>query len=232
METAHGQLHLTLSSAPRAKPSGPWGIFAALRLTHGDRQVSHITFAEIAQATQAGSPKIQNQLFISLYNALRQMARREVRRGAGVSLTPTTLLHETYLNLSQRESLEFSDRGQFMAYAARAMRGLVVDYLRNRHAQKRGSQFRITSLPTELPHATEELDGHSLRIDELNDALESLEKLDARLAQCVDLKFFCGFSFIEIAQLREVSERTVQRDWDKARVLLKRILAERGAAYA
>src|SRR5262249_36427370 len=162
-----------------------------------------------------------DQLFVSLYDALRQMARRELRRGAGVSLTPTTLLHETYLNLSQRESLAFSDRGQFMAYAARAMRGLIVDYLRNRHARKRGGEFNITSLPTELPNAPEEHEGGTLRIVELSDALESLEKIDARLAQCVDLKFFCGFSFIEIAQLREVSERTVQRDWDKARLLLK-----------
>ena len=194
--------------------------------------MSRITYAELARATQVQAPLAQDQLFISLYGALRQMARRELRRGVNVSLTPTTLLHETYLNLSQRHSLAFNDRGQFMAYAARAMRGLVVDYLRNRHAQKRGANYKITSLPTELPHASEEFDGQNLRIDELNDALESLEKLDARLAQCVDLKFFCGFSFIEIAELREVSERTVQRDWDKARVLLKRIIAERGAGYA
>jgi RNA polymerase sigma factor (TIGR02999 family) len=193
------------------------------------RQVSHITFAEIARPTEAGAPQARDQLFVSLYDALRQMARRELRRGAGASLTPTTLLHETYLNLSQRESLAFSDRGQFMAYAARAMRGLIVDYLRSRHAQKRGGNFCITSLPTELPHAPEEPHGQTLRIDDLNDALESLEKIDTRLAQCVDLKFFCGLSFIEIAELREVSERTVQRDWDKARLLLKRIIAEREA---
>jgi RNA polymerase sigma factor (TIGR02999 family) len=160
------------------------------------------------------------------------MARRELRRGANVSLTPTTLLHETYLNLSQRESLSFSGRGQFMAYAARAMRGLIVDYMRSRHAQKRGGEFSITSLPTELPHAPEDLQGETLRLDELNEALEALGKIDPRLAQCVDLKFFCGFSFIEIAQLRDVSERTVQRDWDKARVLLRRILAEQAAGHA
>jgi RNA polymerase sigma factor (TIGR02999 family) len=194
--------------------------------------VSHITFAGIASTAEVAAPPAQDQLFISLYDALRHMARRELRRGGGVSLTPTTLLHETYLNLSQRESLAFSDRGQFMAYAARAMRGLIVDYMRNRHAQKRGRDFRITSLPAELPHVPEELDGQALRIDELNEALESLEKIDLRLAQCVDLKFFCGFSFIEIAQLREVSERTVQRDWDKARLLLRRIIAEQAAGYA
>jgi len=189
--------------------------------------VSHITFAEIARPTEIGAPQARDQLFISLYDALRQMARRELRRGAGASLTPTTLLHETYLNLSQRDSLAFSGRGQFMVYAARAMRGLIVDYLRNRHAQKRGGNFSITSLPAELPHAPEELHGQTLRIDDLKDALESLEKIDVRLAECVDLKFFCVLSFVEIAELREVSVRTVQRDWDKARVLLKRIIAER-----
>jgi len=189
--------------------------------------MSEITFAEVVHAAEVGTPKARDQLFVLLYDALRQMAQRELRRGSGLSLTPTTLLHETYLNISQRESVAFSDRGQFMSYAARAMRGLIVDYLRSRHAQKRGGEFKITSLPTELPHVSEELDGQSLRVEDLNDALGSLEKIDARLAQCVDLKYFCGFSFNEIARLREVSERTVQRDWDKARLLLRRIIGER-----
>lgn len=189
--------------------------------------MSEISFAEFMHAVEIGAPKPRDEHFVVLYDALRQMAQRELRRGAGVSLSPTTLLHETYLNISQRESVAFSDRGQFMSYAARAMRGLIVDYLRSRHAQKRGGEFKITSLPTELPHASEEMAGQSLRVDQLNDALESLEKIDARLALCVDLKFFCGFSFNEIARLREVSERTVQRDWDKARLLLRRIIGQR-----
>jgi RNA polymerase sigma factor (TIGR02999 family) len=193
----------------------------------GGSEVSEFTFAEIVHAAEVGAPKAREQLFVLLYDALRQMAQRELRRGAGITLTPTTLLHETYLNISQRESVAFSDRGQFMSYAARAMRGLIVDYLRSRYAQKRGGEFKITSLPTELPHVSEELAGETMQLDQLNDALESLEKIDRRLAQCVDLKFFCGFSFNEIAQLREVSERTVQRDWDKARLLLRRIIGER-----
>jgi RNA polymerase sigma factor (TIGR02999 family) len=189
--------------------------------------MSEIAFAEVVHAAEVGTPQARDQLFVLLYDALRQMAQRELRRGAGASLTPTTLLHETYLNISQRESVAFSDRGQFMSYAARAMRGLIVDYLRNRHAQKRGGQYQITSLPTDLPYASEDSADQSLKVDDLSEALESLEKIDARLAQCVDLKFFCGFSFIEIAKLREVSERTVQRDWDKARLLLRRIIGAR-----
>jgi RNA polymerase sigma factor (TIGR02999 family) len=102
------------------------------------------------------------------------------------------------------------------------MRGLIIDHLRSRQAQKRGSKFEITSLPAELPYAQQ--DAEVGNVERLGDALESLAKIDARLAECVDLRFFCGFSFSEIAELREVSVRTVQREWDKARVLLHRLL--------
>jgi RNA polymerase sigma factor (TIGR02999 family) len=189
------------------------------------RVVPEIHFVEaVRDATAGDNPEARGQLFTMLYDELRRMAHRELRRGAAITLSPTTLLHETYLNISQRQSLAFSDSGQFMSYAARAMRGLIVDHLRNRHAQKRGAGFEITSLPTEVPAVSQERAGESIQVDKLNDALESLASIDARLAECVDLKFFCGFSFTEIAQLRKVSERTVQRDWDKARVLLSRIM--------
>jgi RNA polymerase sigma factor (TIGR02999 family) len=170
----------------------------------------------IMHAAGTGDMGARDRLFAMLYEELHRMAQRELRRGAAVTLSPTTLLHETFLNISHRESLAFGDCGQFMSYAARAMRGLIVDYLRSRHAQKRGGDF-------EMPHAAQE-DRQSLEIERLNEALESLAKIDARLAECVDLKFFCGFSFNEIAQLRDVSERTVQRDWDKARLLLNRFI--------
>jgi RNA polymerase sigma factor (TIGR02999 family) len=193
--------------------------------------VSDIRFAELVHAAEIGKPQAKEKLFVSLYDALRQMARRELRRGFGASLTPTALLHETYLNISQRESVAFTNRGQFMSYAARAMRGLIVGYLRNRHAQKRGGEIRFTSLPIELPPSQEGLDAQSMRIEELNDALQLLEKIDVQLAECVDLKFFCGFSFAEIAELRDVSERTVQRDWNKARILLRRFIANQQPAF-
>ena len=175
-----------------------------------------------------GDLEARERLFVMLYDELHRMAQRELRRGAAVTLSATTLLHETFLNISHRESLAFGDCSQFMSYAARAMRGLIVDYLRSRHAQKRGGEFEITSLPTELPHSAQQ-ERQSLEIERLHEALESLAKLDARLAECVDLKFFCGFSFNEIAQLRDVSERTVQRDWDKARLLLNRFINDQTA---
>src|SRR5581483_2564817 len=176
-------------------------------------------------AAAAGDAAARDRLFTLLYDHLHQMARRELRRNAAMTLSPTTLLHETFLNISQRESVSFADRPRFILYAARAMRGLVIDHLRERQACKRGGEFEITSLPTAEPHGGVEEHPH---MEELNAALEWLAAADERLAECVDLKFFCGFSFTEIAELRQVSERTVQRDWNKARLLLRRYLTDSG----
>jgi len=171
---------------------------------------------------ESGDPNAGEKLFVALYDELHRMASRELRRNVAVTISPTTLLHETYLNVSGRESAEFVDRQKFMAYAARAMRGLIIDYMRRGNAQKRGGAFEFTSLQDGLPIAGEEQG--SLDVEHLREALEALGSVDARLAECVDLKFFCGFSFGDIANLWEVSERTVQRDWDKARLLLSRLI--------
>ena len=159
-------------------------------------------------------------LFAQLYGELRQIARRELRRSAGLALSPTTLLHETYLKVQQRQDIAFPDQSRFLAYAARAMRHLVIDYARNRQARKRGGDFEITGLPTELPEQVAD----AAELERLGAAVDKLAELDPVLAQLVDLKFFCGYSLIEIASMRGVSERTAQRDWEKARVLLKRTL--------
>ena len=160
-------------------------------------------------------------LFTSLYRELHRIAARELRRGAaGSTLGATTLLHECYLDLARRDPA-FPDRARFIAYAARAMRGLIVDYIRERRAQKRGGEFHLTALDTaaadQLPQDT-----HTERVA---DVLDELASTDAGLATLVDLKFFCGFSFADIAAMRGVSERTIQRDWQKARLLLHRSLS-------
>jgi RNA polymerase sigma factor (TIGR02999 family) len=162
----------------------------------------------------------QNALFASLYAELRQIAERELRRGAGLTLSATTLLHETYFKVQQRDGIAFPDHARFLAYASRAMRSLVIDYARRRQAQKRGGAFEITSLPTEIPEQVTEV----VELERLSAAIDSLAELDPALAQLVDLKFFCGYSLIEIASMRGVSERTAQRDWEKARLLLQRAL--------
>lgn len=157
------------------------------------------------------------ELFARVYRDLHRMAERELRRTPGEIVSPTTLIHETFLNLWRRK---FVDEAHLLAYASHAMRGLIVSQLRNRGRRKRGGGYDIRSLSMDLPQAFDT--DHSL--DALADALESLAKLDSRLAECVDLKFFCGFSFSEIACMWNVSERTVQRDWEKARVLLNTLL--------
>jgi len=158
------------------------------------------------------------EFFASLYGELRRVADRELRRHAGASVSPTTLVHEVYVNLADRPPLNFPDKARFLAYAARAMRGLIIDFARNRQAQKRGAGFQITRLSTQLGEVA--ADGQEL--SRLSDALDQLAVVDPRLAEIVDLKYFCGFSFAEIAALSGLSERTVQRDWEKARLVLFR----------
>jgi RNA polymerase sigma factor (TIGR02999 family) len=180
-----------------------------------------IELPTVLPSSDSAPAQQREQLFVALYGELHRMAQRQLRFNGASTLSPTTLLHEAYLNISQRDSAPFADRAKFMAYAARAMRGLLIDYLRNRQAQKRGGEFEITSLPTELPQPSADAE-----MAKLSDALDRLAEVDPRLAECVDLKFFCGFSFMDIAAMRAVTERTVRRDWEKARILLHQFLDE------
>jgi len=168
----------------------------------------------------ASPSQANDRLFASLYEKLHRAARYELQRNSLAALGPTTLLHETFLNVSQRQSVQFADWPSFMAYAARAMRGLIIDRARHAHRQKRGGAVELVSLSTELQSEGET----DLQVERLREALEELAAIDPRLAECVDLKFFCGFSFRDIARVWSVSERTVQREWDKARVLLNRLM--------
>ena len=174
--------------------------------------------ALIRRADQADR-EATDKLFALLYHELRGLAERSLRRG-GPSLTlgTTTLLHEAYLNIAGRENIAFVDRPRFLAYASRAMRGLVIDYARMRRAKKRGAQFEITLADDEAPagHAMERTE----ELERLGEALDELAEIEHGLAELVDLHFFCGFSFGEIAALRQISERTVYRDWRRARLLL------------
>ena len=174
-------------------------------------------------SAEKGDAVAREQLFERLYAELHRLAKRELwRNGAAVSLGATTLLHEAFINMSQRGTVAFPDRARFLAYAAKAMRGLIIDYARSRHAQKRGGQFEITALDTNISNEVAD----QIDLSRVGDALDALGRLEPDLAQVVDLKFFCGFSFVEIAGMRGVSERTVQRDWEKARIYLHRSLRE------
>jgi RNA polymerase sigma factor (TIGR02999 family) len=177
------------------------------------------TVSSLIAAAEKGDKGAADALFSALYAELHRLAKRELaRQSAPPSLSVTTLLHEAYLQMAGRNGISFPDRPRFMGYAARVMRGLIIDRARSKSAVKRGGQFEITSLGTEagdnLPDVRE--------LTSVSEALDQLEKIEPALAEIVDLKFFCGFSFAEIAAMRGVSERTVQRQWDKARIYLHR----------
>lgn len=175
--------------------------------------------AVLIDAVEHGDAAAAESLFAALYSELHRMAKRELaRQGGPASLGATTLLHEAYLDIAARDGSgpSFPDRARFMSYAARVMRGLIIDHARNRCAQKRGGQFEITSLGTEAGENM--VDDREL--SRVSAALDELAKLEPTLAEIVDLKFFCGFTFAEIAEMRGISERTVQRNWEKARIYL------------
>lgn len=165
-----------------------------------------------------GSEIDADALFVLFYNELHQLAEASLRRAGAITLGTTTLIHEAYLNIVNREHVEFVDRARFLAYASRAMRGLTIDYARRRRAAKRGGGLLITLDEAEGPSA--DVLRASEALERLGDALDDLAKLEPALAELVDLHFFAGFTFLEIAQFRDVSDRTVQRDWRKARLLL------------
>lgn len=181
----------------------------------------------LTHAADQGDPDARARLFETLYAELHRLARRQLwQHGNALTLGTTTLLHEAYLDLSRGNGPVFPDKARFMAYAARAMRGLIIDHVRRGQAQKRGGLFEFTTIDT---HVRDAVAGNAIEANHLqaiSDALEQLARIDAPLAELVDLKFFAGLGFAEIAALRGVSERTVQRDWAKARALLHRHLSE------
>jgi RNA polymerase sigma factor (TIGR02999 family) len=184
------------------------------------------TISSLIVSAEDGDASATAALFAALYSELHRMARRHHPRGGrDMTLGTTTLLHEAYVKMAGREGAVFPDRGRFMAYAARVMRTVVIDHVRNRKALRRGGQFEITSLPddvADVPGAAME----PARLARLGDAIDALAEVDPVLAQVVDLKFFCGFSFAEIAAMRGLSERTVQRHWEKARLFLHEEIAD------
>ena len=179
---------------------------------------------ELLRRADQADPQAADQLFAALYGELRRLAEHHLERGASLTLGTTSLVHDAYLSMVDRTGVKFPDRARFFAYASRAMRGLVIDYARRRRAKKRGREYEITLVEEEIPAGSALEAGQDLQ--ELADALDDLSQLNPSLAELVDLHFFAGFSFGEIAELRGVSERTVQRDWRKARLLLHHALRE------
>jgi len=166
-----------------------------------------------------------DELFSLLYGELHRLAEHALRRdGGALTVGPTTLLHEAYLNMAGRPDVAFVDRSRFLAYASRAMRGLVIDFARRRQAAKRGRVLEITLSGDEEPSA--DASRSAAELVQIGDVLGELAALEPSLAEVVDLHFFCGFSFAELAELQGVSERTVRRHWRNARLLLHRTIQD------
>jgi RNA polymerase sigma factor (TIGR02999 family) len=177
------------------------------------------TIPSLFDAAERGDGGATDALFAVLYSELHILAKRELaKQGAPVSIGATTLLHQAYIDMAARDGVSFPDRARFMGYAARVMRGLIVDHARGRRAQKRGGQFHITSMPTD---ATESLVDERQLI-EVGAALDELATMEPDLAAIVDLRFFCGFTLEEAAALQGINERTARRRWERARVYLHR----------
>ena len=182
------------------------------------------TISSLITSVEGGDPSAGPALFAALYSELHRLAQRQLAGNGGLGLGATSLLHEAYLDIARREGASFPDRQRFMAYAARVMRGLIIDYVRRRQAQKRGGRFELTTLiGDEADPSTDDAE-----LERIGDALDELATVEPELAQMVDLRFFCGFSSSEIAAMRNVSERTVKRQWEKARIYLHDAIGDAG----
>jgi RNA polymerase sigma factor (TIGR02999 family) len=175
--------------------------------------------APASPPAEGPSPAQRATTFEALYHELRRRARGELFRHQALTLGPTTLVHEAWLQMAGRD-LAFATQAELVAYAARVMRGIVIDHIRARGAAKRGGGDG--ALPYETLADLQSLPDRE--VIALNDALAELAAADAALAELVELKYFAGLTLVEIAALRGVSERTAQRDWDKARIFLREAL--------
>jgi RNA polymerase sigma factor (TIGR02999 family) len=185
--------------------------------------MTEFSVSATAPASDHDDPEVSAHLFAALYRELHNLAHRALKReGNHLSMSTTTLLHEAYINLNRRTGVSFPSEGGFLAYAAQAMRGHIVDATRRGLAAKRGGEFAITALHTGMAEEIPD-ERYLMRIDE---AQKALWDLDHSLGELVDLKYFCGLSLAEIGALRGVTERTMQREWHRARLLLFNLLAD------
>lgn len=171
----------------------------------------------------AGDEAARERLFAVAYEDLRIQARARLRSGGRNTLLDTTaLVHESFLRFLQAGKLNGADRGHFFAYAARVMRSVIVDFARQRLAQRRGGDLERVTLDTDLG---ERLPAEEGQVVQVHEALERLEQADPRLAKVVEMRYFAGMSEAEIGAALGVTERTVRRDWMRARLLLAAGLA-------
>jgi RNA polymerase sigma factor (TIGR02999 family) len=182
--------------------------------------MSEITL--LLRAAGTGDRQAADRAFALLYADLQRLAHSRMRRSGDITLLDTTaLVHESYLRLQGAGEVEFSDRQHFLGYASRVMHTVVVDLVRARSAERRGGGAQQVTLNTLVGDAATRHDDEILRVHE---AMEELAAVDERLARVVEMRYFGGLSEAESAAVLGVNERTVQRDWQKARLFLATVL--------
>lgn len=169
------------------------------------------------------TPAALDGLFAAAYDDLKRLAHQRLRRNEPVTLLDTTaLVHESYLRFLNAGRIEFADRTHFIAYAARVMRSVIVDFVRARNAERRGGdRVHVTLTPEIADNAVREVE--VIRLDE---ALAALEGVDPDLVRLVEMRFFAGLSVDEVAEATGRSPRTVAREWQKARLVLSDSIRE------
>ena len=179
-------------------------------------------FTVLLSRMKEGDPAARDALFAVAYRELRRLAHARLNGGGrNTGLDTTALVHESYLRLARMGELQLEDRRAFFGYASQVMRSVIVDSARARLAERRGGDVQKMTLSPDLVH---DLGQDEEGIVQVHEALQELEKADARASQMVEMRYFGGYSDKEIAEAMAVTERTVQRDWEKARLLLRVLL--------
>lgn len=173
---------------------------------------------QLLQGVREQDSDALSRLFSAVYDDLHRMARAKVAHNSPMTmLDPTSLVHEAYLRFHQAGRIDLENRGRFMAYAAQVLRAIIVDMARRRSAERRGGDVAHVTLNTEVAASVGDSDSD---VERINAALEELEATDPRLKQVVEMRYFAGLTEDEVADALGVTERTVRRDWQRAKLLL------------
>jgi RNA polymerase sigma factor (TIGR02999 family) len=185
--------------------------------------VPHETVTALLLRWRQGDNLALDQLVPMVYAELRRVARAHLRGARNPSLQPTALVHELYLRLADSDGIIVRDRPHFFAIAARVMRQVLVDHARRRLADKRGGSVTIIGLEMTTEPATPP----GVDVLVIDEALDQLQSVDARLCRVVELRFFGGLNINETAEAIGVSPATVERDWAMAKAWLFQRLSPR-----
>ena len=181
-----------------------------------------LDISELIQRVNADEPGAQDALFSAAYGELRKLARSRLRDGGRNTMLDTTaLVHESYLRFIHSGQLRSDDRRAFFAYASKVMRSVIIDAVRERQAERRGGDLQRMTLNTQIADNLPAGEDEMLKV---HDALVVLAQAEPRLAKVVEMRYFGGYTEAEIGEALELTERTVRRDWDKARLLLGALL--------